>query len=425
MSLKSVKEIEKNQSELELVIEKAAFDAEIMRVYKKNVVKMNVPGFRKGKAPKSIIEKMYGSAVFYDEAIDNILPAIYEEAIKEANLDVVSRPELEVVSVDENGVLLKAKVYTKPIPEVSKYKGLEVTKEKVIVTEEDITAEIDNIRKRNSRTLTVSDRAVENGDETVIDFEGFVDGVAFDGGKSENYTLKIGSGSFIPGFEEQIIGKMIGDNFDVVVSFPADYNAENLAGKEATFKIKLHDIKTTELPALDDEFVKDVSELNTVEEYKADISKKITERKEKVAENTLEEHLIDELLANVSVEIPQSMIENEIDGSIKDYEYRLSSQGGNLDMYFKYTGMTMEQLRESFKDSAERQVKTRLALEKIVALEDIKPSEEDLEEEFKKIASGYNIDIETVKKSIPTDSISADISLRKAVEFVKANAVIH
>ncbi len=424
MGLKSVKEIEKNRRELELAIDKTDFDAEVMRVYKKNVVKMNVPGFRKGKAPKGIIEKMYGSAVFYDEAIDNILPGLYESAIKESNLDVVSRPELEVVSIDENGVLLKAKVYTKPTAEVTKYKGLEVEKEKVVVTDEDITAEIDSVRKRNARKLTITDGAVENDDETVIDFEGFTDGVAFEGGKSEKYTLKIGSNSFIPGFEEQLIGRKAGEEFDITVTFPEDYNAENLAGKEAIFKIKLHEIFRSELPELDDEFVKDVSVLNTVEEYKADIQKKITERKEKVAENTLEENLIDELLANVNVDIPQPMIENEIDGAVKDYDYRLSSQGGSLDMYFKYTGMTMEQLRESFKDSSERQVKTRLALEKIVELEGIKPTDEELEEEYRKIASGYNIDIEKVKSSIPADGISADISLRKAVEFIKENAVI-
>ena len=424
MSLKSVKEIEKNRSELELLVDKASFDAEVMRVYKKNVVKMNVPGFRKGKAPKSIIEKMYGSAVFYDEALDNILPSVYEEAINEAKLDTVSRPEMEVVSIDENGVLLKAKVYTKPTAEVGKYKGLEVTREKVEVTEEDITNEIDAVRKRNSRVLTVDDRAAEDGDDAVIDFEGFTDGVAFEGGKAEKHTLKLGSKSFIPGFEEQIIGKKAGDEFDITVTFPAEYGAEQLAGKEAIFKIKLHEIKRTELPELDDEFVKDVSEFNTVDEYKSDITKKITERKEKVAENTLEEHLIDELLANTVVDLPQPMIEGEIDSFVRDYEYRLSSQGGNLDMYFQYTGMNMEQLRDSFKAQAERQLKTRLALENIIKAENITASEEDLEAEYNKIAAGYTVDLETVKKSISPTSLGADVSLRKAVEFVKANAVI-
>lgn len=424
MSLKSVKEIENNRSELELVIDKATFDAEIVRVYKKNVVKMNVPGFRKGKAPKSIVEKMYGSSIFYDEALDNLLPSIYEDAIKESGINPVSRPDMEVISIDENGVLLNAKVYTKPTAEVSKYKELEVTKEKIEVTEEDITAEIDAARNRNSRTLTITDSAVAEGDETIIDFEGFVDGIAFEGGKAEKHSLKIGSKSFIPGFEEQIIGKNTDDEFDVIVTFPAEYASENLAGKEAVFKIKLHEIKRTELPELDDEFVKDVSEFNTLDEYKADITKKITERKEKVAENTLEENLIDELLANTTVEVPQPMIEGEIDGAVKDYEYRLSSQGGNLDMYFQYTGMTMEKLRESLKDQSERQVKTRLALEKVVELENIVANEEDLEAEYKKIASGYSVDLETVKKSVPTDNLSADVVLRKAVDLVKKNAII-
>jgi len=424
MSFKSAKEIEKNRSELEFVIEKKSFDAEIMRVYKKNVTKMNVPGFRKGKAPKSIIEKMYGKAVFYDEALNNLLPEVYDDALKESKLDVVSRPDIEVVSIDDNGVLLKAKVYTKPTAEVDNYKGLEVTKEKVEVTEEDINAEIDSIRQRNARLITVTDRAVEDGDETIIDFEGFVDDETFEGGKAEKHSLKIGSKSFIPGFEDQIIGKNTGDEFDVTVTFPEDYNAENLAGKVAVFKVKLHEIKKSELPELDDEFVKDVSEFNTVEEYKEDINKKIAERKEKVAENNLEEHLIDELLANTKVELPQPMIENEIDGFVKDYEYRLSSQGGNLDMYFQYTGLNMEQLRNSFKDQAERQVKTRLALEEIIKFEGITATEEDLEKELKKIADGYKVDLETVKKSIPAENLNTDICLRKAVEFVKENANI-
>lgn len=424
MSLKSVKEIEKNRSELELVIDKAAFDAEVMRVYKKNVGKINVPGFRKGKAPKNIIEKMYGSAVFYDEALDALLPPVYEAAVKEAELEVVSRPDMEVVSIDDNGVLLKAKVYTKPEAEVKDYKGLEVTKEKVEVNEEDITAEIEAVRKRNARMITVDGKAVEDGDDVIIDFEGFVDGVAFDGGKAEKYSLKIGSKSFIPGFEDQIIGKNTGDEFDVNVTFPEKYNAENLAGKEAVFKVKLHEIKKTELPELDDEFAKDVSEFDTLDEYKADVTNKIKERKEKVAENNMEQHLIDELLTNVTVDVPQPMIESEIDGFIRDYEYRLSSQGGSLDMYFQYTGMTLEQLRESFKEQAEKQVKTRLALETIVKLENITASEKDIEEEYSKIASAYKVDIEKIKMSVPTETLSVDIGLRKAVELIKENAKI-
>ena len=425
MASVKAKEIEKNKYEFEFLIDKASFDEEINKVYRKNVSKMNVPGFRKGKAPKHVIEKLYGTTVFYDEAIDNLLPSAYEAALAGTKLDVVSRPELEVVSIDDKGVTLKAAVWTKPSVEISSYKGLEVERDVIEVTDEDVMKEIDNTRERNSRMLTVDNRPAENGDEAVIDFEGFLDGVAFDGGKGEKYPLKLGSGSFIPGFEEQIVGKNVGDEFDINVTFPEDYGAENLAGKEVIFKIKLHEIKVKELPELDDEFVKDVSEFNTVDEYKADVKAKITERREKTADGKVEQALVDALLANTEVDIPACMIEQEIDSYIRDYEYRLSSQGGSLDMYFKYTGMTMEQLRENFKADAEKQVKTRLALAKIVKTEKIKALKKDIEAEYKKIASGYNVDIETVKSSIPEDSISEDIVLRKAVDLVKENAVIN
>ena len=425
MASVKAKEIEKNKYEFEFLIDKASFDEEINKVYRKNVSKMNVPGFRKGKAPKHVIEKLYGTTVFYDEAIDNLLPSAYEAALAGTKLDVVSRPELEVVSIDDKGVTLKAAVWTKPSVEISSYKGLEVERDVIEVTDEDVMKEIDNTRERNSRMLTVDNRPAENGDEAVIDFEGFLDGVAFDGGKGEKYPLKLGSGSFIPGFEEQIVGKNVGDEFDINVTFPEDYGAENLAGKEVIFKIKLHEIKVKELPELDDEFVKDVSEFNTVDEYKADVKAKITERREKTADGKVEQALVDALLANTEVDIPACMIEQEIESYIRDYEYRLSSQGGSLDMYFKYTGMTMEQLRENFKADAEKQVKTRLALAKIVKTEKIKALKKDIEAEYKKIASGYNVDIETVKSSIPEDSISEDIVLRKAVDLVKENAVIN
>ncbi len=418
------KELEKNKYEFEFLIEKETFDAEVNKVYRKNVSKMNVPGFRKGKAPKHVIEKLYGATVFYDEALDNLLPEAYENALASTKLDVVSRPELDVVSIDDKGVKLKAAVWTKPSVEISSYKGLEVEKETVEITEEDIMKDIDATRERNSRMLTVEDRPAKDGDQAIIDFEGFLDGVAFDGGKGEKYPLGIGSGSFIPGFEEQIIGKSVGEEFDINVTFPEDYGAENLAGKEVVFKIKLHELKVKELPELDDEFVKDVSEFNTVDEYKADVKAKLTERKEKSAESKLETALIDALLANTETDIPACMIEQEVDGYIRDYEYRLQSQGGSLDMYFQYTGMTMEQLRENFKADAEKQVKTRLALSKIVKTEKIKALKKDIEAEYKKIASGYNVDIETVKSSIPETSISEDIVLRKAVDLVKENAVI-
>lgn len=418
------KQIEKNKYEFEFLIEKDAFDAEVNKVYRKNVSKLNIPGFRKGKAPKHVVEKLYGSAVFYDEALDNLLPEAYEAALASTKLDAVSRPELDVLAIDEKGVALKAQVWVKPAVEISAYKGLEVEKEVVEVTEEDIMKDIDATRERNSRMLTVEGRPAQNGDEAVIDFEGFLDGVAFEGGKGEKFPLGLGSGSFIPGFEEQIVGKNVGDEFDIDVTFPEDYGAENLAGKAVVFKIKLHELKVKELPELDDEFVKDVSEFNTVDEYKADIKAKITERREKSAENKLENAILDALLANTECDIPECMIEQEIDNNIRDYEYRLKSQGGNLEMFFQYTGMTMEKLRENFKADSEKQVKTRLALAKIAKVEKLKALKKDIEAEYKKIATGYNVDIETVKSSIPEASISEDIVLRKAVDLVKENAVV-
>ncbi len=418
------KEIEKNKYSFEFLINKEAFDAEVNKVYRKNVSKLNIPGFRKGKAPKHIVEKLYGTTVFFDEAIDNLLPEAYEVALASTKLEVVSRPEIEVVSIDDKGVTLKASVFTKPEVEISEYKGLEVEKDSVEVSDEDIMKEIDSTRERNARMLTVEDRPAENGDEATIDFEGFLDGVAFDGGKGEKYPLVLGSGSFIPGFEEKIIGKNVGDEFDIDVTFPEDYGAENLAGKAVVFKIKLHELKVKELPELDDEFVKDVSEFNSVEEYKADIRAKLTERREKTVENKLENDLIDALLAKTQVEVPACMIDQEVDAQVRDYEYRLSSQGISIDMYFQYTGMTMEQLRESLKADAEKQVKVRLALGKVAKAEKLKALKKDLEAEYKKIATGYNVDIDTVKSGIPEENISEDIVLRKAIDFIKENAVI-
>lgn len=424
MSAIKAKEIEKNKYEFQFVIEKALFDEEVNKVYRKNAPKINVPGFRKGKAPRHIIEKMYGSAVFYDEAIDNLLPDAYTKALADTKLEAVSRPEIDIVSIDEKGVTLKAAVFTKPEVTVSEYKGLEVERESVSVSEEDIDKEIDTVRERNSRMLTVEDRAAQNGDEATIDFEGFVDGVAFEGGKGEKYPLKLGSGSFIPGFEDQIVGHKPGDEFDITVKFPEDYGAENLAGKEAVFKIKLHELKVKELPELDDEFVKDVSEFNTIAEYRDDIKKKITERREHEADHKFEHAALHALLEKTEADIPAVMIEQEIDSYIRDYEYRLKAQGGSLDMYYKYTGMKPEQLRESFKGEAEEQVKTRLALGEVAKKEKIKALKKDIEAEYKKIAEGYNVDVDTVKNSISEDSISEDIVLRKASEFVRDNAVV-
>ncbi|MBQ9793770.1 MAG: trigger factor [Clostridia bacterium] len=424
MALKNSKKVSTNTYEVEIVLGKEAFDAEVNKVYRKNVAKMNVPGFRRGKAPKSVIEKMYGSAVFYEEAIDNLLPEAYSAAIAEAKLDVVSRPDIELVSTGDEGVVLKATVIVKPTVKVSEYKGLTAERPEVTVSEEEITREIDSVRNRNARVLTVEDRAAELGDEATIDFEGFLDGVAFEGGKGEKHPLKLGSGNFIPGFEEQIVGHNVGESFDITVTFPEDYGEASLAGKETIFKIVLHELKRTELPELDDEFVKDVSEFDTVEEYKASISSKIEERKNNSADAEVEKQLIDKLIANMTGEIPECMIDSEIDRYVNDYDYRLRSQGASLDLYYQYTGSTEEKLRESFKEEAERQVKSRLALERVAKTEKIKAGKKEMEEEYKKIASGYNVDMEYVKKNIPEEGISEDIVLRKAIQVIKDNAVV-
>ncbi|MBO4500778.1 MAG: trigger factor, partial [Clostridia bacterium] len=424
MSKENVKEIAANRSELTLKIEKPAFDAAVMQAYKKNAGKINVPGFRRGKAPKSIIEKMYGSSVFYDDAIDSVLPEIYENAVKESGLDVVSRPEIEVVSIDENGVVLTAKVYTRPVAKVAKYIGLTAEKKPVEVTEKEVDDEIMHERKHNSRMLTVTDRAAEAGDIATIDFTGYLNGKKFEGGEAKNHDLVLGSGSFIPGFEEQIVGHNAGENFDITVTFPEEYGEKSLAGKETVFKIALHALKREEIPALDDDFVKEVSEdLNTVDEYKAQIKTKITERKEASAQREFEQKVMDSLAAETEVEIPACMIDDEVENDVRDYDYRLRSQGGSLEMLFKYTGQNEEQLKKMFRPDAERRVKIRLAIDAVVKAENITASAEEIEEEYKKIAEAYKMEAEDVKSRIPEESIREDVVSRKASDVVINSAV--
>ena len=422
MSLKNTTKVETNLYEIEFDVDKATFEAAIDKVYRKEVKNINIPGFRKGKAPRSIIESRYGKGVFYEDAVNEIIPDAYEAAIKEAALTVVSRPEFDIVTIDDNGVVLKAKFYVKPEVSVKDYKGIKVEKEVKVVTDEDVNAEIDQVRSRNSKVVDVEGRAVENGDIAVIDFDGYVDGVAFEGGKSENYNLTIGSGSFIPGFEEQIIGHNAGDEFDVNVTFPEEYHAAELAGKEAVFKIVLHSIKFNELPALDDEFAKDVSEFDTLDEYKADVKAKIEKRNEKDAESAVEGQLIDALIANLEAEIPAAMFESETENFVRDYDSRLRMQGLDLNTYFKYTGLTLESLREQFKPMAERQVKTRLALEKIAELEGITAGDDEIEAEYESMAKAYNMSADEIKKFVEADAVKADICVKKAVDFVKVNA---
>ena len=424
MSLTKSEVIEKNRYELQFSVDKATFDAAVNAVYRKQVKNIAVPGFRKGKAPRSIIEKMYGTGVFYEDAINDLIPDAYTEALKEAAIDAVGQPEFDVVSIDENGLVLSAKVYVKPEVEIKDYLGIEVEKEVVAVSDEDVDREIETIRERNSREIDVTDRPAEMGDTTVIDFEGFCDGVAFEGGKGTDYALKLGSGSFIPGFEEQIVGKSIDEEFDVNVTFPEEYHAADLAGKPSVFKVKIHAITKVELPELDDDFAKDVSEFDTFAEYKADVKAKIEKRHEASAENAVEDKLVEALIEKLEADIPEPMFVAETENFVRDYDTRLRSQGLDLNTYFKYTGMNLDSLREQMRPQAERQVKARLALEKIAALENLEATEEDINAEYEKIASAYGIEIDQVKASIDSDAIAADMKVQKAMELVKEKAVV-
>ncbi|MBQ7377690.1 MAG: trigger factor [Clostridia bacterium] len=414
---------EKNCYTVEFSIEKETFDAAVNAAYKKNVAKMNVPGFRKGKAPKAIIEKMYGKGVFYEEAINACIPDAFEAALKESKLDMVGQPEFDVKTIDENGVVMTAKLYVKPTVKIDGYKGLEIAKTVKAGTDEDVDAEIECTRERNARTIEVTDRAAANGDTVTIDFDGYVDDKQFDGGKAEGHDLKLGSGQFIPGFEDQIIGKAIGDAFDVNVDFPAEYHAKELAGKPAVFKVKLHAIKTTELPALDDEFAKDVSEFDTFAEYKADIKAKIQERNDKAAENEAEEKMIDALIEKLEADIPEPMFVAETENFVRDYDSRLRMQGLDLSTYFKYTGMNLDQLRAQMRPQAEKQVRVRLALEKIASAEKLTVTKKEIEAEYKRISDTYNVPLDDVKNMVKSEDIGADLKVKKAVDFVKENAV--
>ena len=424
MILNKAEKTEKNLYELEFTVDKAAFDAAVNKVYRKNVKNINVPGFRKGKAPKSIIEKMYGTGVFYEDAINELLPEAYSDAVKEADIKVVSQPEFDVVSIDENGLKMSAKVYVKPEVAISDYIGIKAKKDVAPVTEEEVNAEIDRVRDRNARIIDVTDRAAALGDTVVIDFDGYLDGERFEGGKAEGHNLKLGSGQFIPGFEDQIVGKNIGDAFDVNVTFPEEYHAEELAGKPAVFKVVLHEIKATELPETDDEFAKDVSEFDTFAEYKADVEAKIKARHEAAADADVEEQIINTLIDKLEADIPEAMFVNETENFVRDYDNRLRMQGMDLSTYFKYTGQTLDNLREQFRPQAERQVKTRLALEKIVELEGIVATDADIEEEYNRIAEAYGMPVDQVKASIDSEAIAEDMQVKKAVDLVKEKATV-
>lgn len=422
MNLISCEKLEKSMVELQFSIDAETFKAAVNNAFKREGKKYAIPGFRKGKAPRHMIEKMYGSDIFHYDAVNDLFPEAYEAAVKEAKIDVVGRPDPEVVSMSEaDGVVLKVKVAVKPEVELGEYAGLTVTKEAKNVNEADVDAEVKRMQDRNGRLLT-REGAAENGDTVDIDFEGFVDGKAFEGGKAEHYSLVLGSGSFIPGFEDQVVGHSAGEEFDVNVKFPEEYGAAELAGKDATFKIKLHEVKCKELPALDDDFAKDVSEYDTLDELKDSIRNNIKTNLDKQAEQKVENDLMDQVIANMKADIPDAMVDSRIDELVQDFEYRISQQGLKLADYLKYMGMNIEQFRAQFKEQADKQVKMRLAMEAIVAKEGITASDEEFEEEVKRIADAYKMEADKVKSIVDAAAVKADLAINKAIDFVKEKA---
>lgn len=424
MSLKSSNKVDTNVWELEVSVDGDTFKDAVTKAYLKQRKNITIPGFRKGKAPRAFIEKYYGEGVFYEDALEAIYPDAVASAIEEAKLEPVDTPyDLEIPEMGNDGVTMKFKVTVKPEVELGEYKGLKATKKSTKVTADEVKAELARMQEQNSTVSDIDDRAVKKNDIVVIDFEGFVDGKAFEGGKAEKYELTIGSNQFIPGFEDQIIGHKIGDEFDVNVKFPEDYQAD-LASKDAVFKIKLHGIKVKDIPALDDEFAKDVSEFDTLDELKKDIKKQLEKRKNDDAENELHNTLLEEVAKGIKAEIPEAMIEKTIDDDVNEYSYRLQSQGLKLETYLKYTGMDMKGFREGFKERAETQVRLNLALEKIIEKEKIEVTEEDIEAEYKKYADAYNMDIDTIKKAVSAESLKPELASRKAIDLIVDSAVV-
>ncbi len=424
MALKQANKVETNRVELEIEVGAEAFEQAVSVAYRKNIGKMNIPGFRKGKAPRAYVEKIYGEGVFYEDAVNALYPSALDEAIVESGYEYVEdKVDLDVVSVGKEGLCFKAVITVKPEVEVTEYKGLKAAKKSVSVKETEIKEALAQLQDRNSRLVTVEDRAAQNGDTVVFDFDGYVDDKAFEGGKAENHSLVLGSGQFIPGFEDQIVGKKTGEEFDVDVTFPEEYHATELAGKPAVFKCKLHEIKVKELPELNDDFAKDCSEFDTLEELKADTKENIKKQKERAANEAFETELMEQLIANLKGEIPEAMYENRVNESVRDFDYRLQAQGLNLNTYLQYTGMDMEAFRKGFREQAEKSVKLRLALEKIAQLENIVPTAEEIDAEFAKFAEQYKMEVEQIKSMIPEGELVKDLAVGKAMDVVKAAAV--
>ena len=417
-----VEKLEKNMAKLTIEVPAEELDKAIEKAYQKQKKSISIPGFRKGKVPRAMVEKMYGKEIFYEDAANEIMPAAYEKAYDECGEDIVSSPKVEVVQIEAGKpFIFTAEVALKPEVTLGAYKGVEVDKVEVSVTDEDVDAEIERERERNARSISVSDRAVKDGDQTVIDFEGFKDGVAFEGGKGENYPLTIGSGAFIPGFEEQLIGKNIGEEAEVNVTFPEEYQAEELAGQPAVFKVTVKEIKEKQLPELDDEFAAEVSEFDTLAEYKEDVKKNLTEKREKDAKNAKEDAVIEAIIADAKMDIPDAMVETQQRQMIQEFAQNIQMQGLSIEQYFQFTGLTADKMMDQVKPQAEKRIKSRLVLEAVVKAENIAATDEDFEKEVERMAEMYQMEADKVKETLGEEGkkqIMEDLAISKAVEFV-------
>lgn len=421
MSLQ-VEKLENNTAKLTIEVEASKFDKAIQKAYQKNKNKFNIPGFRKGKVPYAMVEKMYGAAVFYEDAANELISGAYAQAAEESGLEIVARPEINVTQIEKGKpFIFEAEVTTKPEVKLGKYKGIKVEKADVTVTDEEVTEELDKVKEQNARLVAADDKAVEDGDQTTIDFEGFVDGVAFEGGKGEDYPLTIGSHSFIDTFEEQLIGKKVGEEVEVNVTFPENYQAKELAGKPAMFKVTIKEIKVKEYPELDDDFAQDVSEFDTLDEYKEDIKKNLTEKKEKEAESEKESKVIEAIVNDAEMDIPEKMVEAQAEQMLEEFAQNIAMQGISFEQYLQFTGATVDQMKEQVKPQAQARVESSLVLEAVVKAENIEATEEEVEEEIKEMAGRYNMEADKLK-GLLTDSdkenLKKDICARKAAKFV-------
>lgn len=417
-----VENLEKNMAKLTIEVAAEKVEDAIQAAYMKEKGKISVPGFRKGKVPRKMIEKMYGAGVFYEEAANTLIQENYAQAVEESGADVVSRPTIEVVQIEAGKpFIFTAEVAVRPEVKLGKYKGVQVTKIDTTVSDEEVAAELEKERQKNSRTVTVTDRPIAEGDTAVIDFEGFVDGVAFEGGKGENHSLEIGSGSFIPGFEDQLIGKNAGDDVDVNVTFPDEYHAEDLAGKEATFKVKIHEIKAKEIPELDDEFVQDVSEFDTVAEYKDSVKAKLEEQKQNEIKRAYQDEAIDKIVDKSTMELPDAMIDTQCENMINQFAQQMAQQGLSMDQYLQFSGLTLDQLKEQVRPDAITRIKSSLVLEQIAKEENIEITDADVDAEIEKMATMYNMEADKLKEYMGEDekeNMKQDLAVQKAVELI-------